>query len=100
MRRNILAYPAPAFSEGYDLICINPDPCAERKRFIRVQVKSRMATEANGFPVKQTTLGAFDYLILVLLNLGYHRFRLRAVRQWTRLPGFGTVPDLSRHLPE
>lgn len=26
MRRNILAYKAPPNHEGYDLICVNPDP--------------------------------------------------------------------------
>jgi hypothetical protein len=26
MRRNILAYKAPSNNEGYDLICIHPDP--------------------------------------------------------------------------
>lgn len=26
MRRNILAYKAPQNNEGYDLICIHPDP--------------------------------------------------------------------------
>ena len=26
MRRNILAYKAPPNNEGYDLICIHPDP--------------------------------------------------------------------------
>ena len=26
MRRNILAYKAPVNNEGYDLICIHPDP--------------------------------------------------------------------------
>jgi hypothetical protein len=28
MRRNILAYKAPPNKEGYDLICIQPDPVA------------------------------------------------------------------------
>jgi len=26
MRRNILAYKAPPNNEGYDIICIHPDP--------------------------------------------------------------------------
>ena len=26
MRRNILTYKAPPMNEGYDLICIHPDP--------------------------------------------------------------------------
>ncbi len=40
MRRNILAYKAPPNNEGYDLICIHPDPSKAKKQ-IRVQVKSR-----------------------------------------------------------
>lgn len=40
MRRNVLAYKAPQNNEGYDLICIHPDPRISAKQ-IRVQVKSR-----------------------------------------------------------
>ena len=32
MRRNILTYEAPWNNEGYDLICIHPDPRHKRKR--------------------------------------------------------------------
>ena len=46
MRRNILTYKAPPNNEGYDLICINPDPRKVTKQ-IRVQVKSRYATDCN-----------------------------------------------------
>jgi len=42
-RRNILTYKAPPNNEGYDLICIHPDPRRRRSRQIRVQVKSRLA---------------------------------------------------------
>jgi hypothetical protein len=31
MRRNILTYKAPPNNEGYDLICIHPDPRYNRK---------------------------------------------------------------------
>jgi hypothetical protein len=40
MRRNILAYKAPPNNQGYDLICIHPDP-KRSARAIRIQVKSR-----------------------------------------------------------
>lgn len=75
MRRNVLAYKAPPGNEGYDLICIHPDP---RHRpgpgelpQVRVQVKSRYATDCDrGFPVKEESLDAFDFLIIAFLNIG------------------------------
>lgn len=75
MRHNILTYKAPPGNEGYDLICIHPDPRhqpgPEEKAQIRVQVKSRYATDCDrGFPVKETSLDAFDYLIIAFLNIG------------------------------
>ena len=60
MRRNILAYKAPPNNEGYDLICIHPNP-RKVTRQIRVQVKSRLATDhGGGFPIKESTITAFD----------------------------------------
>lgn len=58
MRRNILAYKAPPNNEGYDLICIHPDPRHQPQdgevAQVRVQVKSRYATDCHrGFPVKR-----------------------------------------------
>lgn len=75
MRRNILAYKAPPNNEGYDLICIHPNPRHEPKdgelAQVRVQVKSRYATDCDrGFPVKEATLDAFDFLVVVFLNVG------------------------------
>lgn len=71
MRRNILAYKAPPNNEGYDVICIHPDP-KQCTKTIRVQVKSRYQIDCDrAFPVKQRTFGAFDYLIVVFLNIGY-----------------------------
>ncbi len=73
MRRNILAYKAPPNNEGYDLICIHPDPKYSTKP-IRVQVKSRYQTDSDmSFPVREKTFEAFDYLIVVFLNIGYYR---------------------------
>jgi hypothetical protein len=71
MRRNILTFKAPPNNEGYDLICMHPDPRAHGRR-LRIQVKSRTATDCDrGFPVKRRSFDAFDYLIVVFLNVGY-----------------------------
>jgi hypothetical protein len=72
LRRNILTYKAPPGNEGYDLICIHPDPRKAAKQ-VRVQVKSRMATDCDrGFPIKAKTIDAFDFLIVAFLNVGYY----------------------------
>src|SRR5437868_13579351 len=75
MRRNILAYKAPSNNEAYDLICIHPDPRHTPKgdevAQVRVQVKSRYATDCDrGFPVKEASLDAFDFLVVAFLNIG------------------------------
>jgi len=75
MRRNILAYKAPPNNEGYDLICIHPNPrhrpAKNELPQVRVQVKSRYATDCDrGFPVKEASLEAFDFLIVTFLNIG------------------------------
>ena len=75
MRRNILTYRAPERNEGYDLICIHPDPRyrpkGKERAQVRVQVKSRYATDCDrGFPIKEKALDAFDFLIVAFLNIG------------------------------
>lgn len=75
MRRNILAYKAPPGNEGYDLIAIHPDPrhnpAGSERPQVRIQVKSRYASDSNlGFPIKETSFKAFDYVIVVFLNIG------------------------------
>ena len=71
LRRNILTYKAPPNNEGYDLICIHPDPRISGPQ-VCVQVKSRLATDSDrGFPVKERTITAFDFLGVVFLNVGY-----------------------------
>lgn len=75
MRRNILTYKAPTNNEGYDLICIHPDPRHKLQSGemaqVRVQVKSRYQTDCNrSFPVKKKTFDAFDFFIGVFLNIG------------------------------
>ncbi len=75
MRRNVLAYKAPPGNEGYDLICIHPDPRHRPKggevAQVRVQVKSRYASDCDrGFPVKAASLDGFDFLVVAFLNIG------------------------------
>lgn len=75
MRRNILTYKAPPNNEGYDLICIHPDPRHKIKKNeiaqVRVQVKSRYATDNDrGFPVKEVSFDTFDFLVIAFLNIG------------------------------
>ena len=95
MRRNILVYMAPLNNEGYDLICTHPNP---RKvgRSVRVQVKSRVATDSNlTFSVREKTLKAFDYLIAVFMNLGwfYRKSNKKTVRSGAKLAEFYTFPS-------
>lgn len=98
MRRNILAYKAPPNNEGYDLICIHPDPRQE-SRTVRIQVKSRYQTDCDrAFPLKEKTLGAFDYVIIVFLNIGYF-YRRRPALEGRMAPEFFTLPRdfVSKH---
>jgi len=72
MRRNILAYKAPPRNEGYDLICIHPNP-RRRTKMVKVQVKSRYQSDSDrSVFVKESTFLAFDFLIIVLLNIGWY----------------------------
>ena len=90
MRRNILTYKAPPNNEGYDLICIHPDPRNVRKQ-IRVQVKSRYQSDCDkAFPVKEKTFDAFDYLIVAFLNIGYF-YRKKPVREGYKEPELYTL---------
>jgi hypothetical protein len=93
MRRNILTYKAPPNNEGYDLICIHPDPRKVTKQ-VRIQVKSRYASDCGrGFPVKEQTFGAFDFLIIVFLNIGnYMGKRRQGCLEGRREPEFYTLP--------
>lgn len=75
MRRNILAYKAPTHYEGYDLICIHPEPrhkaTGNEVDKVLVQGKSRYATDCDrGFPIKYTSIDAFHFLIVAFLNVG------------------------------
>src|SRR5246127_4819662 len=75
MRRNILTYKAPPNNEGYDLVCIHPEPRHQPKdgevEKVLVQVKSRYSSDCDrGFPVKEASLDAFGFLIVTFLNIG------------------------------
>lgn len=97
MRRNILTYKAPPNHEGYDLICIHPNPRHEpgpgERSQIRVQVKSRYATDCDrGFPVREVSLDAFDFLIIAFLNIGCFYGRNDGLTG-EREPEFYTLPN-------
>ena len=103
MRRNILTYKAPLNNEGYDLICIHPDPRHTPGKGevaqVRVQVKSRYATDCDrGFPVKEASLGAFDFLIVAFLNIGWFYGGYDG-SEGAREPEFFTLPNdfIRRH---
>jgi hypothetical protein len=97
MRRNILAYKAPSNNEGYDLICIHPNPrhrpVPGELSQVRVQVKSRYATDCDrGFPVREVSLDAFDFLIIAFLNIG-NFFGRNDGTTGEREPEFFTLPN-------
>ena len=97
MRRNILAYKAPPNNEGYDLICIHPDPRHRRRKGelaqVQVQVKSRYATDCNRVVlVKEESFDAFDFLVVVFLNIGNY-FRGCDGTTGRQDPEFYTFPN-------
>ena len=97
MRRNILAYKAPQNNEGYDLICVHPDPRHKPEGVelaqVRVQVKSRYATDSNmGFPIKEASLDAFDFLVVAFLNIGKF-YGKHTGMDGTTDPVFYTLPN-------
>jgi hypothetical protein len=99
LRRNILTYKAPPANEGYDLISIHPNP-RKAARQLRIQVKSRMATDSDrGFPLKAKSIDAFDFLIVAFLNVGYYfsKAKRHAARDGACEPEFYTLtPDFLR----
>jgi hypothetical protein len=59
---------------------------------VLVQVKSRYATDCDrGFPVKETSLDAFDFLIVAFLNIGKF-FGKNDGTSGEREPEFYTLP--------
>lgn len=97
MRRNILTYKAPPNNEGYDLVCIHPEPRHKPRKGgkaqIRIQVKSRYATDCDrGFPVNEKSLDAFDYLIIAFLNIGKFFGKNDGLKGMTQ-PEFYTLPN-------
>ncbi|HEU5198814.1 MAG TPA: hypothetical protein VFU32_04215 [Ktedonobacterales bacterium] len=97
MRRNILAYKAPPGNEGYDLICIHPDPRHHLKpnelAQVRVQVKSRYATDHNyQVALKEAAIDAFDYLVVAFMNIGFYHRKQAPVTAGQKEPEFYTLP--------
>lgn len=93
MRRNILTYKALPNNEGYDLICIHPDPRKKGSRVVRVQVKSRYQTDCDrSVIVHKKTLAAFDFLIAVFLNVGNFYRKAENSPAEKREPEFFTLP--------
>jgi hypothetical protein len=95
MRRNILAYKAPHNYEGYDLICIHPSPrhaAGNSPSQLRIQVKSRYQTDSDkSVPLKAKSIDAFDFLIVVFLNIGEFK-RGRDGSEGQAAPEFYTLP--------
>jgi|SRR5208282_2695430 len=93
MRRNILAYKAPPNNEGYDLICIHPNPRKQVKP-VRVQVKSRYQTDCDrSVIVSRKSDDAFDFLVAVFLNVGNFYGKDQSPRTGEREPEFYTLPS-------
>ncbi len=92
MRRNILTYQAPRKNEGYDLICIHPDPRKPVKP-VRVQVKSRYQIDCDrSIVVPKKSRGAFDFVVAVFLNVGYFYRKAGGLNRETGQPEFFTLP--------
>ena len=92
LRRNILPYKALQNNEGYDLICIHPNP-KETSKALRVQVKSRYQTDCDrAFPVKEKSFNAFDFLIVVFLNIGYF-YKKKPVLEGYKEPEIYVFPN-------
>lgn len=93
MRRNILTYQAPRKNEGYDLICIHPDPSKKVKRVIRVQVKSRYQIDCDrSVVVPKKSLGKFDFVVAVFLNVGYFYRKAEGLNGKEEKAEFLTLP--------
>ena len=59
----VAAYKTYTNMPGYDLVATNP----ENNTSAKIQVKSRWATKAGGFPIKNFEC---DFVVVVLLNRG------------------------------
>jgi hypothetical protein len=92
LRRNIFAYKAPPNNEGYDLVCIHPNP-RRRSPIVRIQVKSRYQTDGDrSVFVRKETFRAFDFLVIALLNVGWYYSDARRPSKGRAVPEFITLP--------
>jgi hypothetical protein len=92
-RRNILTFLPPRGYEGYDLLAVHPDPRRTR-RTVRIQVKSRMATDSGSFTIKPSTFRAVDYFAFVVMGLGEHFHGIRRAIKPEPHPTIYIVPAL------
>jgi hypothetical protein len=92
MRRNILVYKAPPNNEGYDLICIHPDP-GKKVKPVRVQVKSRYQTDCDRSVIVPTKSNdKYDFVVAAFLNVGYFYRSHGDGAPGKREPEFFTLP--------
>jgi hypothetical protein len=66
------SYKSYRYSPGYDLVAVSP----ENNQTARIQIKSRWATDANGFLIKNLSC---DFVVLVKLNRGFTNKRKKNV---------------------
>mgnify|MGYP006943078669 CR=1 FL=1 len=76
----IVAYKTYTNMPGYDLVATNP----EKNSSAKIQVKSRWATKAHGFPIKNFDC---DFVVVVLLNRG-SKDRKKEIKQ----PEYFVIP--------
>lgn len=81
----IVAYKAYVRTAGYDLIAADPD----RGSSVRIQVKSRWATDNNGFLIKRYDC---DFVVFVSLNRGFRYKRGRNPDEGRMAPHFYVLP--------
>jgi hypothetical protein len=79
------AFRAYANQAGYDLLVIDP----KTKRSVKVQVKSRVASDSGSFKIKNFD---FDYVVFVRLNRGTKLSRKEGRRDGVVEPEFYVVP--------
>jgi hypothetical protein len=76
---------------GYDLVAVNPASKKSSKKSVRIQVKSRWATDYNRtFPIKNYNC---DFVVFVALNRGYrNRKKVSKSNVGRRSPQFYCFP--------
>lgn len=84
----ISSYKSYLNMKGYDLIAVNP----EQNLSVRVQVKSRWKTKAEGFIINNFDC---DFVVVVLLNRGE-----KSSKECVKPPSYFIIPvDVVRAVP-